>query len=100
MNIDIAKRIVIDNFATQEWEQDVSNDLVEKCAKTVALSTSKPGKPVSEFGLECSSKPAEFAYCMWRELFLTCPEEKREKTKMCDKLRGVLAKHDENKFKN
>jgi hypothetical protein len=37
---------------------------------------------------------------MWRELFLTCPEENREKTKMCDKLRGVLAKHDENKFKN
>lgn len=97
INIDIAQRIVIKNFARQEWEQDASNNLVVKCAATLKKSTSKA---IDEFGLQCSTKSAEFAYCMWRELFLTCPEEKQEKTKMCSKLRSVLTKFDENKLKN
>lgn len=97
INVDVAKRVVIENFARQQWEQDASNKLVEKCATEVTGSSSKA---VDAFGFQCSSKAAEFVYCMWRELFLTCPIDKQQKSMQCEKLRAVLTKHDENKFKN
>lgn len=97
VNVDVASRIVNENFATQEWEQDASDVLVEKCAKEVAGSTSKP---IDTFGLQCSSKAGEFVYCMWRELFLTCPADKQINTKQCDKLRSVLKRSNDNQFKN
>jgi hypothetical protein len=71
--------------------------LVEKCAKEVNAST---GVGIDAFGFQCSSKAAEFAYCMWRELFLTCPKDKQQTSKQCGKLFSVLEKHNENKFKN
>lgn len=96
INVEVAKRVVIENFAKQPWEQDASNKLVEKCAKEVTDSTSKA---MDSFGFQCNSKAAEFAYCMWRELFLTCPDDKQENSRQCQKLRVVLVKHNENKFK-
>lgn len=86
-----------DNFATQQWERDASDDLVEKCAKEISISTSKP---VGAFGYQCSSKTGEFVYCMWRELFLGCPADKQVNSKQCDKLRSVLGKSNDNKFRN
>lgn len=97
INAEVAKRVISENFAKQQWEQNVSDDLVEKCAKEVKDSTSSP---IDSFGFQCSSKAAEFAYCMWRELFLTCPADKQQTSKQCEKLRNVLMKHDENKFSN
>lgn len=97
INVDVAKRVILENFATRSWEQNVSDDLVEKCSKNIATIASKQ---VNGFGLECSSKAAEFAYCMWRELFLICPADKQQITKQCDQLRSVLEKVDDNKFKN
>jgi hypothetical protein len=44
----VAKRIFIENFAKQTWEQDASNVLVEKCAQAVMKSTSKN---IDAFGL-------------------------------------------------
>lgn len=97
INIDVAKRTVIENFAVQEWEKSVSDKLVEKCA----METEKtPSQPVDAFGFQCSSKAAEFAYCMWRELFLTCPADKQKSARQCDKLRIILEKTNDNKFIN
>jgi uncharacterized protein YaaN involved in tellurite resistance len=97
INVEVAKQVVKENYAVQPWEQEASNELVERCAKEVAASQSKS---VDAYGLSCKSKAAEFVYCMWRELFLTCPADKQMKTKQCDKLRTVLKKHSENRFKN
>lgn len=96
INVDVAKRVVIENFARQQWEQDASNNLVEKCATELTSSS----KAVDAFGFQCSSKAAEFVYCMWRELFLTCPIDKQQKSTQCEKLRAVLKQHNENKFRN
>lgn len=57
-------------------------------------------KAVDAFGFHCNSKAAEFVYCMWRELFLICPADKQQNSKQCEKMRSVLKKFDENKFKN
>lgn len=97
LSSNVAKRVVRENFIVQEWEQDASDDLVEKCSKEVKESTSKP---VNAFGFQCNSKPAEFVYCMWRELFLICPSEKQVRTMQCEKLRKVLKKFSDNKFSN
>lgn len=97
INIDVAKRTVIDNFAIQDWEKSVSDKLVEKCANETATSTRQP---VDSFGFQCSSKAAEFAYCIWRELFLTCPADKQKSARQCDKLRIILGKSNDNKFIN
>lgn len=75
----------------------MSDEIVEKCAKAAITTASKP---VAAFGFQCSSKVGEFAYCIWRELFLTCPVEKQQNTKRCAKMRKVLKKSDDNKFQN
>ena len=85
------------NFATAEWEKEISEKLVERCAENISNNVSKP---VDAFGFQCSSTAGEFVYCMWRELFLSCPRDKQLNTKRCDKLRKVLDKYDDNKFKN
>lgn len=85
------------NFAKQEWEKKTSDELVEQCAKGTMESDSKP---VDAFGFQCSSKAMEFAYCMWRELFLTCPVDKQRCTKRCEKMRKILKKNNENQFEN
>ena len=95
--LDVAKLVVKNNFAVQRWEKNVTDDLVEKCSKDVANINSKK---IDGFGLQCSSKAAEFAYCIWRELFLICPQDEQQKNRQCDKLRSVLEKVDDNKFKN
>lgn len=95
--MEATKRVVIENFAKDSWEQDASDDLVDKCVKIVDKTIVKD---IDSFGLKCSSKAAELAYCIWREMFLTCPEDRQEITKRCMKLRNVMSKIDDNQVKN
>lgn len=97
VNNEVAKRVVNENFAIQKWEKEASDRLVDKCVSEVSSSSSQP---VDAFGYQCSSKTGEFVYCMWRELFLTCPADKQVNSTQCDKMRSVLGKSSENKFRN
>lgn len=87
----------MNNYLKQEWAKNESDKLVDMCAKATMESASQP---VDAFGFQCSSKAAVFVYCMWRELFLLCPIDKQQNTKRCSKMREVLKKFDDNKFKN
>lgn len=88
--LDVAKSVVRNNFAAQSWEEKVTDEIVEKCSKDIAKISNST--KIDNFGLQCSLKAAEFAYCVWRELFLICPLDKQQKTKQCDQLRNVLEK--------
>lgn len=97
VNVQAAKKLAKSSFAQEAWEQAASDNLVDKCVDEINTSDRHP---VNAYGYDCSSKAAEFVYCMWRELFLTCPDDKQQKSKSCQKLRGVLSTSKVNKFKN
>lgn len=96
-NVEVAKRVIKDNYAVQRWEQEASDRLVEQCTSDVAANSRQP---INYFGFICNAKAAELAYCMWRAFFLTCPVDSQEPLMQCMKLRTVLAHYFENKFKN
>lgn len=77
----------MENFALEKWENEASNDLVNKCAMKV---NSSKREDVDVMGIKCSIHTAEFAYCIWKELFNICPSDKQIKNKQCDKLRKSL----------
>ncbi|KAL7025148.1 hypothetical protein ACKWTF_013365 [Chironomus riparius] len=95
ININRTKSVILDNFAQQSWQQEISDDAVDKCAQDVI---SKPGVMLDKYGLQCNTKMAEFAYCLWREFFILCPSERQNKSKQCEKLRYILRKNHESKF--
>lgn len=80
-----------ENYAVNEWEKVVSDELVEKCIQTV---TSNSGdQMVDANGMQCSKHVSKFVYCMWQEYFMSCPTEKQNTdNKRCKKLREKMAK--------
>lgn len=45
--------------------------------------------------LSCNTAPTKMHHCMWRELQLTCPENKITDQKMCAKIREKIKKHED-----
>ena len=95
ININITKSVILDNFAQQNWQQEISDDAVDKCAQEVS---NKPSILLDKYGLMCNTRMAEFAYCLWREFFILCPSERQNKSKQCEKLRYILRKNNESKY--
>ena len=95
ININRTKSVILDNFAQQSWQQEISDDAVDKCALDVS---SKPGVLLDKYGLQCNTRMAELAYCLWREFFILCPSERQNKSKQCEKLRYILKKNHDSKF--
>lgn len=62
---------------------------VDKCVQETSVSLKGV---LDKFGLKCNTKMAEFAYCIWRELFNSCPTEQQNKSKQCERLRIILRK--------
>ena len=90
------KQIARENYAQQVWEQEALDRIVENC---MVETENTQREPLNYFGLQCSSKAAEFVYCMWKELFLTCPSDKQANNRNCQKLGRALKASNENKFK-
>ena len=90
------KSVILENFAQQSWQQEISNDAVDKCFEEVS---SKPGVVLDKYGLECNTRMAEFAYCLWREFFVSCPSDRQNKSKQCEKLRYILRKNQATKLR-
>lgn len=97
MDVNVMKSVVRENFARQNWQQNSTDELVEKCAKEINDSSNFS---LDKFGLKCNTKMAQFSYCMWRQFTISCPAEKQQKTRQCEKLRMVLKKNSENKFED
>lgn len=85
--MEVAKKVVLENFALEKWESEAANNFVEKCA--VKVNESKRDN-VDSMGVKCSIRTAEFAYCVWKNLFAICPVEKQVKNRQCEKLRKSL----------
>lgn len=90
----MTKTVFRENFARQ---QNSTDEQVEKCVKEANESVNFS---LEKFGLKCNTKMAQFTYCMWRQFAINCPVDRQQKTKQCDKLRMVLKRNDENKFKD
>lgn len=88
--------MILENYAIREWEKTTSDRLVEKCIAGISTLS----KPIDAYGYQCSSHMAQFAYCMWREFFLSCPTDKQHPNKQCEKLRNVIARKTTNQFEN
>ena len=87
-NMEMAKEYVRQSHAGHEWEQAVSDQLVEKCIKQV--STVEAIK-IHAYGENCNLQMTKFSYCMWKEFFLSCPLERQHGAmKRCNKLREKL----------
>lgn len=81
-----------DNYAVNEWEKTASDELVDKCIKSVT-SSSNGDDTVDPAGMKCSKLASKFVYCMWQEYFMSCPTEKQNTdNKRCQKLREKMAK--------
>ncbi|CAO1421600.1 unnamed protein product [Diamesa tonsa] len=93
-DVDIAKRMIIENYAIREWEKSTTDKLVEKCIAGISTLS----KPIDAYGYQCSSHMAQFAYCMWRGFFLSCPIDKQHANVQCEKLRNVIARKTTNQF--
>lgn len=87
IKVEVAQKVAMDNFATEMWEKEAMNEIVEKCAAKVSESKREN---VDTNGIKCSIRPAELAYCVWRQTFMTCPEDKQTKNPPCDKLRQSM----------
>ncbi|KAG5670422.1 hypothetical protein PVAND_000688 [Polypedilum vanderplanki] len=98
INIQTAKSVIKENFATQSWQKNISDEVIDRCYEEI--SKTSPNTVLEKFGLKCNTKLTELTYCMWREFFMLCPVENQQKGKHCEKLRYVLKKNIENKFKN
>ncbi|CAO1421693.1 unnamed protein product [Diamesa serratosioi] len=95
-DVNVAKQMILENYAIREWEKSTSDKLVEKCIAGI----SSLSKPIDAYGYQCSSHMAQFAYCMWREFFLSCPIDKQHPNKQCEKLRTVITRKTTNQFGN
>ena len=92
-NMDLAKEYMRQSHAGHEWEQKVSDKLVEKCVNEVSA---QEVQKVHAYGEECNLQMAKFSYCMWKEYFLSCPLERQQGyIKRCNKLREKLIKKSE-----
>lgn len=90
----MTKTVIRENFARQ---QNSTDEQVEKCVKEANESVNFS---LEKFGLKCNTKMAQFTYCMWRQFAINCPVDRQQKTKQWDKLRMILKRNDENKFKD
>uniref|UniRef100_A0A1B0CB53 Odorant-binding protein n=1 Tax=Lutzomyia longipalpis TaxID=7200 RepID=A0A1B0CB53_LUTLO len=76
---DFVKDFFRNNYTEAQWAKEKSDGIVEKC-----LKEAKDEKAIE--GRKCSTKPIKFYYCMWKELSLACPQEKKKDSRMCNRL--------------
>ncbi|XP_070495847.1 uncharacterized protein [Chironomus tepperi] len=89
------KSVILEYFVHESWQQEMSDDAVDKCGQEVS---SMSGGVLDKYGLQCNTRMAEFAYCLWREFFVMCPSERQNRSKQCEKLRYILRKNHERTF--
>lgn len=90
IDLDVTKSVINDNFK----QVNNTDEMVDECVKEI---DEIQNFTLDKFGLRCSMKMAQFAYCMWRKFTLNCPPEKQQKNKQCNKLRIVLRKNNDDK---
>lgn len=76
----------------ENWQQNILDNIIENCAEMVE----RPNEnfTLDRFGMKCSTKMAQFSYCIWRQLTIKCPIDRQQRSRQCRKLRNVLNKMD------
>lgn len=83
IDVNVTKAVLNEHFKQNHDES------VEECLKEISKLDNFT---FEKFGLKCSSKMAQFSYCMWKQLIVTCPVERQKKSKQCKKLRIIFNK--------
>lgn len=88
INLNVTRAFMGGNFDGE----NSTDELVDECVKEI---NEFDDFSFEKLGLKCCTKMAQLVYCIWRQIMLTCPVEKQEKTKQCEKLRTILRRHQE-----
>lgn len=81
----------------EPWFLKMVEEAYPKCLQQV--KTSNFVKDEND-KLSCNPAAMKMHHCMWREIQLTCPEDKITDPKMCGRIKERLRKYDDNIFRH
>lgn len=92
----------LEYFKTQFGKEEWFFNLVEKAYPKCYQQSRNITKFVKdkEDPLSCSPAAMKMHHCMWREIQLTCPDEKITDPKTCGKIREKIKKHEDIGFRH
>ncbi|XP_053676494.1 uncharacterized protein LOC128726693 [Anopheles nili] len=84
--LDFTKLIFTPTDPQQQFLEEHMKICVKEAKERLALSPPEPG--------QCNPTASHFGYCMWRQLTVYCPMEKRVESPRCDRIREKLANNE------
>lgn len=83
-------------LGSEEWFFSLIEAAFPKCMEQAKTDFTKD----TEDPLSCNPVSIKLHHCIWRELQLTCPDDKITDTKTCSKIREKIKKNDYLSFKH
>ncbi|XP_055591679.1 uncharacterized protein LOC129743623 [Uranotaenia lowii] len=83
-----------EHFQAAEWKAPLIDGFIKECFDHAEHEHEEEG---TEEG-KCNPEGFHFAYCLWRQFTLACPEEMQDGSEKCDTIRGKLKSNENVSF--
>lgn len=81
------------SFSKYNWIKSKDDEIIEKCIAETKDKLENWKKRATDEKDNCSPATMIFSHCVFKEIQMNCPDEEIEDKKMCERIRGDIAKY-------